>query len=119
MRHGDGEPTELAGGLPVGLLDRPVLRTRRGRALRLEAGNRRRAGQGRPGGEPEGRGAVARNRAKRLLREALRLESRELPEGLDLVVVARPSVAAASYREIAGDIRDVLNAAGLRGGDAA
>jgi ribonuclease P protein component len=64
-------------------------------------------------------GAVARNRAKRLLREAIRLESKELPEGLDLVVVARPSVAGASYRDIAGDIREVLNAAGLRGGDAA
>ena len=63
-------------------------------------------------------GAVARNRAKRLLREALRLEGKQLPEGLDLVIVARPSVAGASYREIAGDIRDVLNAAGLRGGDA-
>jgi ribonuclease P protein component len=63
-------------------------------------------------------GAVARNRAKRLLREAVRLEGRELPEGLDLVVVARPSVAGASYRDIAGDIGDVLNAAGLRGGDA-
>ena len=62
-------------------------------------------------------GAVARNRAKRLLREALRLEGKELPEGLDLVVVARPSVAEASYREIAGDIRELLNAAGLRGGD--
>ena len=63
-------------------------------------------------------GAVARNRAKRLLREAMRLEGRDLPEGLDLVLVARPSVAGASYRDIAGDIRDVLNAAGLRGGDA-
>jgi ribonuclease P protein component len=62
-------------------------------------------------------GAVARNRAKRLLREALRLEGREVPEGLDLVLVARPSVAGASYREISGDIRDVLNAAGLHGGD--
>jgi ribonuclease P protein component len=62
-------------------------------------------------------GAVARNRAKRLLREALRLEGRELPDGLDVVVVARPSVAGASYREVAGDLRDVLSAAGLRGGD--
>lgn len=62
-------------------------------------------------------GAVARNRAKRLLREALRLEGRELPDGLDVVVVARPSVAGVSYREVAGDLRDVLNAAGLRGGD--
>jgi ribonuclease P protein component len=62
-------------------------------------------------------GAVARNRATRLLREALRLEGRDLPEGLDLVVVARPSVAGASYHQVAGDLRDVLGAAGLRGGD--
>ena len=64
-------------------------------------------------------GAVARNRAKRLLREALRLEGQELPDGLDIVVVARPSVAGVSYREVAGDLRDVLSAAGLRGGDGA
>jgi ribonuclease P protein component len=62
-------------------------------------------------------GAVARNRAKRLLREALRLEGRDLPDGLDVVIVARPSVAGVSYREVAGDLRDVLSAAGLRGGD--
>jgi ribonuclease P protein component len=62
-------------------------------------------------------GAVARNRAKRLLREALRLEGRDLPDGLDLVVVARPSVADVSYGEVAGALRDVLNAAGLRGGN--
>ncbi|MFM8640179.1 MAG: ribonuclease P protein component [Planctomycetota bacterium] len=35
-------------------------------------------------------GAVARNRMKRLLREAFRAVQRELPRGLDLVVVARP-----------------------------
>src|SRR6266540_172008 len=62
-------------------------------------------------------GAVARNRAKRLLREALRLEGKEIPEGLDLVVVARPSVAGATYRDVAGDLRTVLAAAGLRTGD--
>jgi ribonuclease P protein component len=62
-------------------------------------------------------GAVARNRAKRLLREALRLEGRDLPDGLDLVVVARPSVADVTYGEVAGDLRDVLSAAGLRGGN--
>jgi hypothetical protein len=33
--------------------------------------------------------------------------------------VARPSVAGASYGEVAGDLRDVLSAAGLRGGDGA
>ncbi|MEK6643502.1 MAG: ribonuclease P protein component [Planctomycetota bacterium] len=35
--------------------------------------------------------AVIRNRVKRLLREAFRLEQRELPPGFDFVVVARTS----------------------------
>jgi len=35
-------------------------------------------------------GAVRRNRVKRLLREAFRAVQRELPAGIDLVVVARP-----------------------------
>jgi ribonuclease P protein component len=61
-------------------------------------------------------GAVARNRAKRLLREALRLEGRGLPEGLDLVLVARPSVATASYHEVASDLRNILASAGIGGG---
>lgn len=35
-------------------------------------------------------GAVARNRYKRLLREAFRLTQHELPPGVDLVVIPRP-----------------------------
>src|ERR671933_2531462 len=58
-------------------------------------------------------GSVARNRAKRLLREALRLEGRGLPEGLDLVLVARPSIAGATYPQVADDLRNVLSAAGI------
>jgi ribonuclease P protein component len=58
-------------------------------------------------------GAVARNRAKRLLREVLRLESSNLPEGLDLVVIARPSIAGADYQMIASNVRSVLESAGL------
>ncbi len=61
-------------------------------------------------------GAVARNRAKRLLREALRLEAQDLPEGMDIVLVARPSLATAPYQEVARDLRTVLAAAGLRAG---
>jgi ribonuclease P protein component len=59
-------------------------------------------------------GAVARNRAKRLLREALRIESSDIPQGVDLVLVARPSIAASDYRTVAADLRSVLTAAGLQ-----
>src|SRR5437899_2628104 len=38
-------------------------------------------------------GAVARSRARRLLREAYRLHQHELAKPLDLVLVARPSIA--------------------------
>jgi ribonuclease P protein component len=36
-------------------------------------------------------GAVARNRWKRLLREAFRMSRAELPEGLDMIVIPRAS----------------------------
>ncbi len=58
-------------------------------------------------------GAVARNRAKRLLREVLRIEGGNVPEGLDLVVIARPSIGGASYQTVASDLRSVLQSAGL------
>ena len=35
--------------------------------------------------------AVARNRLRRLIREAFRLRQRDLPEGLDIVCVAKPN----------------------------
>jgi len=59
-------------------------------------------------------GAVARNRAKRLLREALRIESGDIPQGVDLVLVARPSIATSDYPTVAADLRSVLSAAGLQ-----
>lgn len=47
-------------------------------------------------------GAVQRNRIKRLLREAFRLERPSLPAGLDLVVLVRPhrQRCVADYRAI-------------------
>ena len=45
------------------------------------------------------RSAVARNRVKRLLREAFRLSKAELPSGVDLVVVPRgPGLTFAAAR---------------------
>ena len=55
-------------------------------------------------------GAVRRNRWKRLIREAFRLAQRELPAGLDLVVIPRGGrrpdrdAISASLRQLAGRI---------------
>lgn len=45
-------------------------------------------------------GAVQRNRCKRLLREVFRLHQNTLPNGLTLVLVARPRLVQAGYAEV-------------------
>ena len=57
-------------------------------------------------------GAVQRNRARRIVRSALR---EAVPEGLpdvDLVVVARPSIRGAMAWELAEELRMLLERAG-------
>ncbi|HEX4806831.1 MAG TPA: ribonuclease P protein component [Conexibacter sp.] len=44
-------------------------------------------------------GAVDRNRVKRLLREAFEQEAGRIPEGHDVVIVARPEARAAAERD--------------------
>lgn len=53
--------------------------------------------------------AVTRNRVRRRMREAVRLVS--VAPGWDLVIIARPGVARASYSSIAQTIRDLLRRA--------
>jgi ribonuclease P protein component len=57
-------------------------------------------------------GAVDRNRVKRLLREAYTAESALVPDGHDVVVVARPSARELAEREgldgVRGALRELL-----------
>lgn len=63
-------------------------------------------------------GAVERNRAKRLMREAHRLIDREggLQYGNLVVIAARTAIVTASCREVVEDMRRSFAAAGLLGG---
>lgn len=56
--------------------------------------------------------AVARNRVKRRLREAVRRRLPELRPGQDLVLIARPPAATASYAELVEAVDAVLERTG-------
>jgi ribonuclease P protein component len=58
-------------------------------------------------------GSVVRSRAKRLLRESFRLHQHEFTEPLDLVLVARPSIAGRAFAEVEKDFLGTLRRAGL------
>jgi ribonuclease P protein component len=57
--------------------------------------------------------AVARSRARRLLRESFRLHQKELNRPVDLVLVARPSIAGRGFAEVEKDFMRVLRQARL------
>jgi ribonuclease P protein component len=57
--------------------------------------------------------AVARSRARRLLRECFRLHQRDLARPVDLVLVARPSIAGKKLAEVELDLLKVLRQARL------
>jgi len=48
--------------------------------------------------------AVARNRAKRLVREAFRLNQEELPRGIDVVVIVRQGTQLLELRDVAAEL---------------
>lgn len=55
--------------------------------------------------------AVTRNRAKRLLREAMRTLIPNVASGSDLILIARPALVAASLEEIRQALLDLLKRA--------
>lgn len=58
-------------------------------------------------------GAVERNRARRLLREAFRMHQNDLRQPVDLVLVARPSIAGKPFADVEKDFMTALQKAGL------
>lgn len=57
--------------------------------------------------------AVARNRARRVLRQAWRELSGDVPEGYDVVVVARPEIRGAKAQDLLDEMGDLLARAGV------
>lgn len=55
--------------------------------------------------------AVVRNRVKRYMRESFRLHQTELPQALELVLVARPSSARKPFAEVERDLLAALKQA--------
>lgn len=57
--------------------------------------------------------AVQRNRARRLMREAMRLQMAAIAPGWDIVCIARPAILEAPWPEVQAECRRLLEQAGL------
>jgi ribonuclease P protein component len=57
--------------------------------------------------------AVVRSRARRLLRETFRVHQHDLAQPVDLVLVARPSIAGKDFAGVEKDFLTTLRKAGL------
>ncbi|MBO2531282.1 ribonuclease P protein component [Planifilum fulgidum] len=53
--------------------------------------------------------AVTRNRVKRLVKEVLRQKIESLPEGTDLVIIARAPAATMNYHQVKSSLRHVMS----------
>ena len=62
-------------------------------------------------------GAVQRSRARRLLRESFRQHQHEFAQPVELVLVARNSIAGKKFADVEKDFLAALNRAGLRRND--
>jgi len=57
--------------------------------------------------------AVVRNRAKRLMREAVRVHVARISPGYDLLLIARPAIVPVKMQQVAGALEVLLRQAGL------
>ena len=60
-------------------------------------------------------GAVQRNRVRRRLRELVREQLKATEVGLDLLLIARPEAAAASFAELRETVRSLFERSGIGG----
>ena len=58
-------------------------------------------------------GAVARNRARRVLRAAWRTVGPSVREGMDVVFVARETIQGAKTQDVEADMRELLRRVGI------
>jgi len=61
-------------------------------------------------------GAVVRNRVRRRLREALRSMAPAFQPGWDVLIIVRPAIVEADYREVVGALHRTLARGGAIGG---
>ena len=61
-------------------------------------------------------GAVVRNRARRRIREVLRVMAPSFQPGWDVLIIARPALVAADHAALVGALRRILRSGGVLGG---
>ena len=58
-------------------------------------------------------GAVVRSRARRLLREAYRLNKQKLKTNLQIVMIARSAIKGRRFQDVEGELLRLFRAAGV------
>lgn len=53
-------------------------------------------------------GSIARNRARRLMKESFRFVREELPEGMDMLFIARNTITGKKQQEVEASMRKAL-----------
>ena len=57
--------------------------------------------------------SVARNRARRLMKESYRLSLAEIPQGMDIIFIARNTIQGKKQKEVERSMSDALTKVGI------